>query len=715
MKINRRLFRKSVLAAAAAAVIGLGVSCTDIWSEQHPGTYYTNNGETVADYLTGRVKQHGDYSYFISILEKAELWGQMRTYGTYTCFAPNNEAMQAYIDLRREEAPSDSVRAVFTNIETVLQNRKLCDTIARTHIFNNAMYATDLAGTGVLEHPNMLDRYMSYTCFADTIPVTDSDGKVIKGANGEDSTTVVLKYLLNQQSIITKSDDSVQNGVVHQIDKVIMSSNDFLPELMKLNPEISIWTAALFETHLRDTLRLYWDENYPEIDYEWTIQAIKDGGGHKHSTSYETDYETIPEKREFKFTVFVLTDSILAADYNIHNWEELRDFANTVYGDGTNEDLPLTDRYNPLNKLLSYHILPCDLSYDQFNTSHEDIVKNHKDKESFDIEDFFETIMPHSIMRISSAYKGDKRIGIFINRKGTEKNKDLVSEGIKICDGAKGEYKGHTTLCKNGEYHYVNKMVLYDDFTRNTVLQCRMRIMTCTLSPDFINSGARGRLRVDDRITYRFLPGFCKYWEWVDSQTEFFVRYRDASFGTFNGDEMTVMKAYDIAFKLPPVPTDGNYEIRMWNNAMKGTNVADRGVVQYYLHEATPADASVNWRAWKWDPQGIPVDLRLGGEELGWVSDNDLQNDEERIAVNDRGFRNRGYMKAMDSYGNSSGSSLRDDANCYRKIIANEYLRANMDYWVRIRQVYSGGTGVNPFSFLEIVPKSVYENNEDKH
>ena len=56
MKINKRLFKKSVLTVAATALIGLGVSCTDIWSEQHPGTYYTNNGETVADYLTGRVR-----------------------------------------------------------------------------------------------------------------------------------------------------------------------------------------------------------------------------------------------------------------------------------------------------------------------------------------------------------------------------------------------------------------------------------------------------------------------------------------------------------------------------------------------------------------------------------------------------------------------------------------------------------------------------------
>lgn len=713
MKINRRLFRKSVLAAAAAAVIGLGVSCTDIWSEQHPGTYYTNNGETVADYLTGKVKQHGDYSYFISILEKADLWGQMRTYGTYTCFAPDNAAMQAYFDARREEAQTDSVRAIFTSIETVLSNRKLCDTIARSHLFNNAMYTTDLAGTGILEHPNMLDRYMSYTGFADTIPVRDENGNVLKDVAGNDSTTVVLKYLLNQQSTITLADDSVQNGVVHQIDRVIRASNEFIPEMMKLNPDISIFTSALYETHLKDTLTLYWDDNYPEVGYEWTIQAIKDKSklAHHHTTSVEDDYETIPEKREFKFTVFVVPDSILIADYGIHNWSELRDYANTVYGDGTNEGLELTNRSNPLNMLLSYHILPCYLSYDQFNTSQSSIVKKHNDKESFDIEDFFEATLPHSVMRISSAYSGDNRIGIFINRKGTIKNKDLVAEGVKICDGAQGEYKGHNNLCKNGGYHYINKLLLYDDFTRSTALKCRMRIMACTLSPDFINSGARGREVDDNSIVYKFLHGFCKNFEWVDSQTEFYVRYRNSSFGTFNGDEMTVMKDYDIAFKLPPVPTSGTYEVRVWNNANVGVG-SDRGIVQYYLHEADPTDNNSDWRnAWTWIPQGIPIDLRIQADDarIGWVKDSELE-DEEAIAINERGMRNRGYMKAMDSY-----ASLRDDKNCYRKIVVNEYMRANTDYWLRMRQVLPGGKGVNPFSFIEIVPKSVYENNEDRH
>jgi hypothetical protein len=211
---------------------------------------------------------------------------------------------------------------------------------------------------------------------------------------------------------------------------------------------------------------------------------------------------------------------------------------------------------------------------------------------------------------------------------------------------------------------------------------------------------------------------------WVPDQTRFYVRYRDPSFGTFNGDEITVRGSYDIAFKLPPVPSDGNYEIRVWNNANVGTAggvSTDRGIVQFYFHQAAPEDKDTYWRNWNWIPEDIPVDLRLQATDarIGMVADDDSRysgmSDAEKeaaITLNDRAMRIRGYARAIDSYGTSN--SLRTDKNCYRKIICNEYLRANNDYYIRMRQVYEED-GVFPFSFIEIVPKSIYEGNEDRH
>ena len=751
MKINKRLFRKSVLAVAAIAFLGLGVSCKDLWSEQHPGTYYTNNGETVADYLTGRVKNHGDYSYFIAILEKAELWGQIRTYGTYTCFAPDDKAMQAYFDERRAEAPNDSVRTVFASLENVLQNRKLCDTIARTHLFNNAMYASDLNGDGVLQHPNMLDRYVTYNSFPDsTDKVVDANGNVIKAHDGTDSVNIKLKYLINMQASLIKTDDSVQNGVVHKVDKVIRSSNQFLPGLMKENPNLTIFYGALVSTKLINKMEgVYFDETYPAIDYEWTEQALRDNyaGLHKNETAFETgdnaDRIAYPEKREFKFTMFVMPDTALAT-YSDNYWSggikdvnDLREYAKKVYNDAEHindaDSLPTS----PLYQLIAYHILPCWLSYDQFNTRQIQLRQRHLHFQEHDMEDFFETMLPHSIMRISTPYPTNENpLGIFINRRGTITT-GLISEGVRIAQNA-SEYNlpgSLTNICVNGGYHYINKLLVYDDFTRNTALQCRMRIMCCTLSPDFINSRGRGRLNGEtnikniDKMSMAYKMGYCTNFLWVEDQTKFFVRYRDASFGTYNGDELTIRGSYDLAFKLPPVPADGTYEIRVWNNSLASSGRGDRGIVQFYLHQYNPVeDANTYWRNWKWDPQGIPVDLRLGGSDsrIGMVPDNDDRYDgmsatqvEEAIKLNDRAMRIRGFLKAPDSYtsGSStdySGDPIRVDENCYRKIMSNEYLKADNDYWVRMRQVYEED-GVFPFSFIEIVPKSVYEGAEDQH
>ena len=750
MKINKRLIKKSALSIVAAAFIGMGVSCTDIWSEQHPGTYYTSSGETIADFLNGTLENHGEYSYFISILQKAELWGQMRTYGTYTCFAPDNKAIQAYIDDRRAEARVDSIRQVFTSIETVLKNRRLCDTIARTHIFNNTMYASDLSGSGVLQHPNMLDRYITYNSFADSSQlVYDLDGNVIKAKDGSDSVMIRLKYLINMQAAIIEADDSVENGVVHLIDRVIRPSNQFLPGLIKENPNLTTFYDALVNTRLIDAMdEVYYDETYPEIAYEWTVQALRDnyGGIHHNKTSVEDDRIAYPEKREFKFTMFVMPDTALAnyadaytamAGLNgIHNYTELKAYAAAVYPDG--KDDPDSAQTSSIYRLIAYHILPCWLSYDQFNTSQPDIIKNYKgvipvgnNQLITDPEDFFETLLPHSIMRISSPYIDGKRKGIYINRKGYQ-GYNLEAEGIRIAETA-DEYNlpgTLTNLCINGGYHYINKLLVYDDFTRNTALQTRMRIMCCTLSPDFINSGGRGRFNGDpsnggnanlNAMVFAYKEGYCTNFQWVPEQTRFYVRYRDKGFGTFNGDEITVRGSYDLAFKLPAVPSDGNYEIRAWNNANTGVG-SDRGIVQFYFHQASPADNDIYWRNWNWIPEDIPVDLRITGDDarIGRVPDDDSRYDgmtdaqkDQAIQINDRAMRIRGYMQAMDSYGNGS-NPLRDDRNCYRKIICNEYLRADNDYYIRMRQVFDDD-GVFPFSFIEIVPKSIYEGNEDRH
>ena len=520
-------------------------------------------------------------------------------------------------------------------------------------------------------------------------------------------------------------------------------------KLIKANKACSIFYSALQATGLEDSLAAYLDPGYPIIEYEWTKQALVDGYSGIHY--YEVDFErgsnadriAFPDNRLFKYTVFLVTDSILS-DYNdnycnggIHNLEELRQYAYKVYPEG--KELPDTSRASSLNMLISYHILPCWLSYDQLNTSQIEIRQRHLHFQEHDMEDFFETMLPHSIMRISTPYPTIATpLGIYINRRGTLAT-GLITEGIRIAQ-FDTEYDlptGQTNNCLNGGYHYINKLLVYDESTKEMALNCRMRIMASTLSPDFINSGGRGRLNKKgdniDKMSMAYKSGFCKNFLWEEDKTYFHVRYRDASFGYYNGDVTVIRGLFDIALKLPPVPFDDMYEIRISNNSLAGSSHNDRCVVQFFTHHYNSTnDADLYWRDWNWQPQRTPIDLSIGGDDdrIGMVPDNDDRYEnltsaqkEDAITQNDRLMRENGYMKAPDTYTKSGstsycGDEIRTDMACYRIIICNEYLKANEDYYLRIQKCDENPSSVCIFDFIEIVPSSVYSGingPEDRH
>lgn len=718
MKINKRLFRKSVLTAALVAVVGMAVSCSDLWSEQHPGTYYVNSGETVASFLENHPS--GEFSEFVTIIKKAGIWGEMRTYGDHTCFAPDNAAVESYLAERMKEAP-DSIKHYFESVESLPVY--ICDSIAKTHLCYSTFYCSDMSGDGAFPYPNLLDRFLTYFSFPDTIWSEDLD-----------TFTVKLAFKVNQQSRIVEADDSVQNGVVHIIDKVLRPSNKFLPGHLKENNmkapyryQATIFYDAIIATHLKDSLEKYIDITYPEPAYDSTYACLQTTG--KCAVEYETAYETgdskqraiWPAKRYFKFTLFAVTDSILENDYGIHNLAELRQKAIDVYGGA---ELPDSVPQSPLYKLISYHILPCWMTYNQLNTSQSELVNNRSAKESLDIEDFYETMHPYAVMRISTPLDPNvERKGIYINRKGTVSDKNLEYPGIRIWTPS--EYENLDPTCSNGGYHFIDKMLFFDTDTKN-VLRTRMRYMANTLSPDFINSGARGRMKTPnsksptDHAVYGFKKGFVKNVECNDA-AQFYVRYRDATFGCFYGDEMTIRGIYDIIFRLPPVPEDGTYEVRIWGNSLGSTSQNDRGIAQFYFREGNYGE---------FNPCGIPVNLGVKSitePQIGAIMDDQFEGtDEEKeqqMLANDKAMRNRGYMKAMDSYCTSSHStkdaanSLRADKSCFRKILCTEYMKAGTDYYIRLRQVLQNESAVCPFNILEIVPKDVYDGAipEDRH
>ena len=99
--------------ALAFLTLGL-VSCYDDVSGDD---LYTYQAEMVSDYI----RDHAEFSEFAKIVEKAGKMELLSTYGRYTCFAPTNEAVNAYYQSM--------------GISSVDQlTREDCDTIASTQI-----------------------------------------------------------------------------------------------------------------------------------------------------------------------------------------------------------------------------------------------------------------------------------------------------------------------------------------------------------------------------------------------------------------------------------------------------------------------------------------------------------------------------------------------------------------------------------------------------
>lgn len=466
-----------------------------------------------------------------------------------------------------------------------------------------------------------------------------------------------------------------------------------------------IFSEALFATHLNDSLVQYLDWNYLGPESGTSRMDFLENGVSAETVNMPNGKESVvyPLQRMFKYTFFIVPDAVLKSTYGINNLDELRLYAESVYPEGAGkEDY---DRESSLNLLISYHILPFELTPNQLNASQKNILANRNYLDELDVEDFYTTMLPHSLMRISTAYDNGEAIGTFINRKGTAKMGNLLP-GVKIREH---NVTDKDTLAINGCYYLIDSLLCYNNYVRRKVLDTRLRFMATTLSPDFINSSARGRLGNTPKSKYvaSFVSGFCDNFEW-NSSSKLYVNYREVSNPALYGDEVIFGEISDITLHLPPVPYDSEYEIRIWNNAKRFPH--SMGIQQFFF---AGSDKS-------WEPHGIPADFRQSASEyiFGFVPDEEYDNlspDEKEKAIrdNDNLMRKRGYMKSPDIYMDN-----RNNPDCYRKIICRREMKAGQDYYLRIRNVIEQVGPNFSFSFIEIVPKSVYSGVnglEDRH
>lgn len=614
----------------------------------------------VSDYLTNRPEL---YSEFTEILQRSGLYGMMATYGNYTCLAPTNEAIDLYLNQRGLSSVADLTTAE-------------CDTISWNHLINKAYFTADLTD-GNIPTANMNERFLSFSCD--------------NSAEGNN-----IAYYVNMASKLIIRDDSVENGVVHTLDHVIQPSNAYLPELIEDDPAVSIFFSALTLTGLNKKLYDYIDESYT-----CGADSVNKGVSfHRSGAVYTCKYIGTRMKR---FTALIEPNTVYA-EKGINDLEDLKAYAKQIYDETYPEDAgqydnDWTNPKNPLNRFVAYHLLPYYGAINDFTISESGI--SYKTTCSMpnliDATDWYTTLLPGTIMKMSSP-----SAGLFVNRKGVGNARYSV-RGVKVLTPTNmaeiyNEYVKGDSVAKlnqqalNGIYHYIDDILTYNTTTRDVVFNDRIRWNVITLTPEFLNAGARGNTS--------YVTGFKQIedWDFHGHTPRLTLRERGIWMATYS-DAVDLIGQFDITLKLPPLPTN-TYEVRFAYGS--GT---DRGVVQIYFGEKGNLQ-----------PMGLPIDFRVfgGDPSIGYVDDT---NDEEANRAIDKAMHNRGYMKEMDSWNQGGSNNLRAMSAKLRKILTTQAMNPDKEYYLRIKLVLDNPEAELPINYFEFCPKSVYAGltAEDTH
>ena len=682
-----RKFSLTVLFTLFTLALGT-FALSGCWEEQHPGTYYTFTGQTVASDLEAKP----EYSDFVKVLKRAGIWNNLITYGHNTCFAPNNDAIAAFLKEREAFARKDGKDVTYNTVDDL--PKEDCDTLAWTHLLDITCFLGDLT-PGLLPKVNLNDRFMILTL----------DSTLVEQLG--DSVIALQRHINN--AIVVAKDDSCENGVVHFIDRCIDFSGDYVYDLVDNDPKTQLFGEALRLAGFHKILNEWYDYDY-KIGEDSVLKGIAlTSAGNNYTVFYW-------DKRKTNFTLLVPTDSIFHKN-NVFNIQDMFELANGIYNPNNelNDTIlaDYTNPYNPLHKFLAYHILPFLTDLSRIN-GRKDIVKTYNAKIT-DPEDYFETLLPKSLMRISTRLKNEEldMSNIYINSRNSEGNgtvgfKGPKVRGVKILTAEEMGVSKYSAL--NGVYHYVDDILKYDTKVREDVLDRRIRIDCTTLSPDFITSGAR-QFDASNTGVSKYGSGFKDPKNFISYHSDYTLSVRSpttSSSYAYEGDGIDIEGQFDMYVKLPPVPHNGTWQLRL---SFRSNRLC--GIVQTYI-AALPVGQPVDRTDWK--PLGLPIDLRvnLTDASVGWIKDSELEGNGaiERL---DKSMKNRGWLKGSDAQKTATDILHRDVDTMGRLILATEYMTSNTDYYIRFKQLLDDSKAEFLFDYIELVPKSVYDNSEDKH
>ena len=648
---------------------------------------YTFTGETIEDYLTNRPEQFSDFNY---ILQRIGYDKILSAYGTYTCFAPTNEAVKEYIDsLYDDPINIENPHNGMTQRGLEGLTDSLCEDIALFHLL-----ATEVMGVNM------------------------GNGMTIKTLLGRDINTNIDPesgaVLISRASTITSMDNELENGVLHEIDCVIRRSNMLIAGEMENHPDqFSLFSQALTLTGLADSLTAISRTDFDPVDNRRGFY--------------------LPEKCELGYTIFAETDEMLA-ERGITNIDQLKAYADSVYEHCGDENggwydyvrenkiqvSTGTDYKNPWNTLsmfVRYHILEFKLPYDKLVNPHNQISK-------VTLVEFYETMLPYTILKITrnsnklniNRWIANNSLTDMVAEQGTNAMHTVLFNGIELV-GISGQIASY-----NGYIHPVRDMLAYDIKVPQGALNERLRFDDTAFLGEMMSNSFRritdsevnalngGKTGTDGDLSGSYIrmpPGFLKYIVIYngDDTRLYYLPGQSSGWSNYQGDEFNCKGHYDFAMRLPPVP-EGTYELRIGYTA-EGNE--QRGMLQFYL--GTSSDLKTM------KALDIPLDMRHVPDNnsnldpdviTGWC---DWTKLDDKGIESDANMRNLGYMRGPLYYtvGINSGNYARNNPKDLRRIIARQEFKQG-EYWLRFKSVLDADHHQFHLDYIEFCPENVYNN-----
>lgn len=659
---------------------------------------YTATGETAFQF----VENDSTLSSFRKMLSRTHLDKRLSTWGEYTCFAPTNEAVAQYIDslYNDQEAasqgnPHNGLTA--NSLDALLDSTNykadsLCNEIVKYHLTDGEKTIISMGGGST---------------------ITTMLGRTISTRTNDAGQTVI-----NDVSVITSADNTVTNGVVHVINKVIPRSTKSLAKTLQFAEGFSIFSEAFNLTGLGDSLLA------SKKNKTYTITDLLDTNGDKLYW---------PTECKLGFTIFAESDEVLASK-GIHNVNDLIQYANEQYKDAagwydylnetgkkvsTGNDY--TNRFNALNMFIAYHILNVSMAQDQLVFENKTGVSPAESKWNYvnngEPYDYYATLLPNTLIKIWQPNTTTKTL--YINRYETFNTltDELGTMGSDAMHQQNGWFKGveierRDIMAYNGYIHPIKDMLVYNKRVPTGVLKERMRFDATEILPEFINNGFRYMSQSEvsglngggSGARIAFPLDYFDNVKCYTSQTT--LRYNvKGDFRSYQADAFQGWGLYDLAVKLPHVPS-GTYELRIFYSPMD-----HGGMMQFYIGNSTNVQEMT--------ALDIPLDVRIPAKDarIGWTP---FYEEDDKGVATDEAMRNRGYMRAPCSFrGHPDGTGDMEANNCrgdgvvtLRRILGKIDMKQSKDYWFRIKNVISDETDLKwQIDFIELVPLDVINND----